>query len=57
MLDLARQRVLDDGPSRRRLDVSRAAAAFGFRAQTPVDDGLARPVRWDLDERGAGRSG
>jgi len=35
-----------NGQPRRRLDVSRAAAAFGFRARTPFDDGLAGTIAW-----------
>jgi GDP-L-fucose synthase len=35
-----------NGQPRRRLDVSRAAAAFGFRAETPLEEGLERTVAW-----------
>ena len=35
-----------DGQPRRRLDCSRARAAFGFAARTPLDEGLARTVAW-----------
>jgi GDP-L-fucose synthase len=35
-----------DGQPRRRLDTSRAAREFGFRARTPFHDGLERTVRW-----------
>lgn len=35
-----------DGQPRRCLDVSRAKAAFGFEARTPLEDGLAETVRW-----------
>jgi GDP-L-fucose synthase len=35
-----------DGQPRRSLDVSRAAAAFGFRARTDFRDGLARTIAW-----------
>jgi GDP-L-fucose synthase len=35
-----------DGQPRRSLDVSRAAAAFGFRATTDFRDGLARTIAW-----------
>ncbi len=38
-----------DGQPRRRLDVSRAAREFGFRASTSFEDGLAKTVRWYLD--------
>jgi GDP-L-fucose synthase len=35
-----------DGQPRRRLDVSRARAAFGFEATTALHDGLAETIRW-----------
>ena len=35
-----------DGQPRRCLDISRAAAEFGFRASTPFPEGLARTVAW-----------
>jgi GDP-L-fucose synthase len=35
-----------NGQPRRRLDVSRARAAFGFSAETSFDDGLARTIAW-----------
>jgi GDP-L-fucose synthase len=35
-----------DGQPRRRLDVSRAEREFGFRASTPLDEGLRRTVDW-----------
>ncbi len=35
-----------DGQPRRRLDTSRAAALFGFRAHTSLEDGLRRTIRW-----------
>jgi GDP-L-fucose synthase len=35
-----------NGQPRRRLDVSRAAEAFGFRAETPLEEGLERTVAW-----------
>ncbi len=43
-----------DGQPRRCLDVSRAAARFGFRASTPLRDGLRRTIDWWLAEGGAG---
>ena len=43
-----------DGQPRRRLDSSRAARAFGFRARTSFADGLARTVAWRLAERAGG---
>jgi GDP-L-fucose synthase len=35
-----------NGQPRRRLDVSRAEELFGFRARTPLRDGLERTVAW-----------
>jgi GDP-L-fucose synthase len=35
-----------DGQPRRRLDVSRAEQALGWRAKTPLDEGLRRTVAW-----------
>ena len=35
-----------DGQPRRSIDTSRAAAAFGFRASTPFDEGLATTIAW-----------
>jgi GDP-L-fucose synthase len=35
-----------DGQPRRCLDTSRATAAFGFKAKTGFDEGLAETVRW-----------
>lgn len=35
-----------DGQPRRCLDTSRARAEFGFRAQTPLREGLARTIQW-----------
>lgn len=40
-----------DGQPRRRLDVTRAAEAFGFRAQTTFKDGLRATVGWYLQHR------
>jgi GDP-L-fucose synthase len=39
-----------DGQPRRCLDTSRAAA-FGFRATTPFDDGLRRTIEWWNDRK------
>ena len=39
-----------DGQPRRQLDVSRAEREFGFRASTSFAVGLARTVRWYVDE-------
>jgi GDP-L-fucose synthase len=35
-----------DGQPRRRLDVSRALAEFGFQAQVPLEEGLRRTIDW-----------
>jgi len=35
-----------NGQPRRRLDVSRAEREFGFRARTPLDEGLRKTVEW-----------
>jgi GDP-L-fucose synthase len=35
-----------NGQPRRRLDTSRAAERFGFRARTPLREGIARTVAW-----------
>ncbi len=35
-----------NGQPRRRLDVTRAAELFGFRARTPLREGLERTVEW-----------
>jgi GDP-L-fucose synthase len=35
-----------DGVSRRWMDVSRAEQAFGFRAETSLDEGLKRTIEW-----------
>lgn len=40
------QRDKPDGQPRRRLDVSRAFAKFGFKAQMPLEEGLRRTVEW-----------
>jgi GDP-L-fucose synthase len=44
-----------DGQPRRCLDVTRAAAEFGFRASTPFAVGLERTIRWYLADRAAHR--
>ncbi len=38
-----------DGQPRRSLDVSRAAAGFGFQAVVPLREGLSRTIRWYRD--------
>ena len=35
-----------DGQPRRQLDTSRAFEKFGFRAQTPLEEGLRRTIAW-----------
>ena len=35
-----------DGQPRRRLDISKAEAAFGFRARMPLEEGLRRTIAW-----------
>ena len=35
-----------NGQPRRRLDVSRAEREFGFRARTPLDEGLRETIEW-----------
>lgn len=39
-----------DGQPRRRLDVSRAEKAFGFRAKTPLATGLKHTIDWYLKQ-------
>ncbi len=43
-----------DGQPRRWLDTSRAHAAFGFTAQTPLEEGLGKTIEWF---QGNGRTG
>jgi len=38
-----------NGQPRRRLDVSRAEREFGFRATTPMDEGLTKTIEWYED--------
>jgi GDP-L-fucose synthase len=40
-----------DGQPRRQLDTTRADELFGFRAETPFDDGLRRTIDWYLAHR------
>lgn len=44
-----------DGQPRRALDASRALAAFGFRATTPLEDGLKRTIDWYERETASNR--
>jgi GDP-L-fucose synthase len=39
------------GQPRRRLDVSKAERLFGFRARTPLAEGVERTIEWYLAER------
>jgi GDP-L-fucose synthase len=39
-----------NGQPRRKLDVSRAEAAFGFRSSTTFEDGLRRTIEWYRDQ-------
>jgi GDP-L-fucose synthase len=39
-------RSMPNGQPRRRLDASRAAELFGFRAEVPLREGIARTVAW-----------
>jgi GDP-L-fucose synthase len=41
-----------NGQPRRCLDVTRAQREFGFRASTPLNDGLERTISWYLVNRG-----
>lgn len=43
-----------DGQPRRCLDTTRAEASFGFRAQTPFEEGLRRTIRWYEQARASG---
>ena len=40
---------MPNGQPRRQLDASRAAELFGFRARTPLRDGLTRTIAWYRD--------
>ena len=44
-----------NGQPRRRLDTSRAEAAFGFRARKPFADGLRETIAWYREARRAGK--
>ncbi len=43
-----------DGQPRRCLDTTRAEQAFGFRARTPVREGLQRTIDWYRQHRAQG---
>jgi GDP-L-fucose synthase len=38
--------AMPDGQPRRMLDTSRAEREFGFKAKTPLDEGLRRTIEW-----------
>jgi len=40
-----------DGQPRRRLDTGKAERLFGFRARTPIEEGLKRTIDWYLSNR------
>ena len=42
---------MPNGQPRRSLDASKAEQLFGFRAETPLRDGLQRTIRWYRDSR------
>jgi GDP-L-fucose synthase len=44
-------RTKPSGQPRRKLDVSRAEQEFGFRARTPLEEGLEKTIRWYLIHR------
>jgi GDP-L-fucose synthase len=41
--------TMPNGQPRRQLDASRAAQLFGFRAQTPLRNGLEKTIAWYRD--------
>ena len=41
-----------DGQPRRMLDTSRAEREFGFRAQTPFEEGLQKTIDWYINQKG-----
>ena len=49
--DLVWDATQPDGQPRRSLDTSRAANAFGFRAETDFQEGLRRTIRWYREHR------
>jgi len=46
-----------NGQPRRALDISRAERFFGFRAQTPFEEGLRRTIEWYRQSLGHGSRG
>jgi GDP-L-fucose synthase len=50
--DIRWQHDKPDGQPRRRLDTSRAAELFGFRAETLLEEGLRRTIDWYESNRG-----
>ncbi|MCS7006212.1 MAG: GDP-L-fucose synthase [Gaiellaceae bacterium] len=49
-------RTKPNGQPRRRLDTSRAAERFGFRARVPLEEGIARTVAWYREHAAAAAS-
>ena len=42
---------MPNGQPRRSLDASKAAALFGFKARTPLEEGIRRTVAWFREQR------
>ena len=42
-----------NGQPRRMLDISRAEEYFGFKAKTPLEQGIGRTIEWYLRQKGA----
>ena len=40
-----------DGQPRRRLDTSKAEREFGFRAKTPLEEGLRATIAWYVQQQ------
>jgi GDP-L-fucose synthase len=49
--DIRWDTTMPNGQPRRSLDASRAAELFGFRAETPLREGLEKTVRWYRESR------
>ena len=49
--DIAWDETKPNGQPRRRLDTTRAEQLFGWRARTPLREGIARTVAWYRDSR------
>src|SRR5262249_37344812 len=48
--------TMPDGQPRRCLDTSRAAQAFGFRAETDFEEGLEETIAWFVRQQHDGRT-